>query len=281
MTIKGIDISGYQSTTYDLGGRDFVIVKATEGTSYVNPKHADQVKRARSHDRVVGHYHYLSASSGMTAQMDYFLNKADPRAGEFLAVDWEESGVSSKEKDTAVKYLKSNAGGRKVLLYCNVDFWVNRDTSSYAGDGLWIAHYNGDPGNPGIEADWLIHQYTSDPIDTNVADFGSRAGMAEWAGGEEARPVVDLSKLIAAAKSDPGKSGTPVSYKGTGRVERALAEEGLLAERYIDGHFGSKTVAAYKKWQRRCGYTGSDADGIPGKASLTKLGAKHGFDVKE
>lgn len=280
MTIKGIDISGYQSTTYDLGGRDFVIVKATEGTSYVNPRRADQVARARSHDRVVGHYHYLSASSGMTAQMDYFLEHADPQADEFLAVDWEESGVSSAEKDTAVKHLKRHADGRKVLLYCNVDFWVNRDTSSYAGDGLWIAHYNGDAGNPGIEADWLIHQYTSDPIDTNVADFGSRAGMAEWAGGTT-RPTVDLSKIIKAAKTDPGKSGTPVSYKGVGRVERALAAEGLLDERYIDAHFGSETVAAYAKWQKKLGYTGSDADGIPGKSSLTKLGKRHGFDVKE
>lgn len=186
MTITGIDVSDHQSSTYDLDDHDFVVVKATEGTSYINPKHADQVERARSHDRVVGHYHYLVDSSGITAQMDYFLEHADPQGDEFLAVDWEDTGVSSSDKDTALEHLKNNAGGRKVLLYCNVDFWLNRDTSSKAGDGLWIAHYNGDPGNPGIEADWVIHQYTSDPIDTNVADFGSRADMAAWAAGEGA-----------------------------------------------------------------------------------------------
>jgi hypothetical protein len=189
VTIRGIDISNYQSSTYALDGYDFVIVKATEGTSYLNPKHDAQVARARSHDRVVGHYHYLSPSSGITDQMDYFLAHADARRDEFLAVDWEETGVSSAEKDRALRYLRGKAGGRKVLLYCNVDFWLNHDTSSFAADGLWIAHYT-TPGRPGVTADWLIHQFTSDPIDTNVAEFPSRAAMAAWAaagaGGEAA-----------------------------------------------------------------------------------------------
>lgn len=181
MTIKGIDVSGYQSSDYPLDGYDFVIVKATEGTSYVNPRHSAQVDRARSHDRVVGHYHYISSGSGITAQVEYFLDHIAATKSEFLALDWEESGVSSEEKDDAIRALQDRAGGRKVLLYCNVDFWLNRDTSSFAGDGLWIAQYNGDPGSPDIEHPWLIHQYTSDPIDTNVARFDSRADMAAWA----------------------------------------------------------------------------------------------------
>ncbi|MCI3277542.1 glycoside hydrolase family 25 protein [Streptomyces cylindrosporus] len=185
MTIKGIDVSNYQSATYDLTGCDFVFVKATEGVSYVNPKHADQVARARANGRVVGHYHYLRATSSLAAQMDYFLAHAAPRAGELMAVDWEEAGVSCAEKDSAIKYLRSKAGGRKVLLYCSQSYWTGRDTTSYAGDGLWIAQYNGKPGQPSIQAKWVIHQYTSTPLDTNVAAFSSRAEMAAWAAGED------------------------------------------------------------------------------------------------
>jgi hypothetical protein len=96
-----------------------------------------------------------------------------------------------------------------------------------------------------------------------------------------ARSVVDLSKLIAAAKSDPPKKGTPVSYPGVKTVEEALVKEGLLARSLADGHFGTATRDAYASWQRRCGWSGKDADGIPGKASLTKLGARRGFNVKE
>ncbi|CAO0836098.1 hypothetical protein SMICM17S_06540 [Streptomyces microflavus] len=43
---------------------------------------------------------------------------------------------------------------------------------------------------------------------------------------------------------------------------------------------GFSTKAAYAAWQRKLGYTGSAADGIPGRASLEKLGVKRGFKVK-
>ncbi|MFE5828732.1 peptidoglycan-binding protein [Streptomyces sp. NPDC056508] len=97
-----------------------------------------------------------------------------------------------------------------------------------------------------------------------------------------AKPVVDLSNLIAAARRDPDlKQGGTTHPADVKVVEAALKAEGLLAATYAgDGSFGSSTVSAYKAWQKRCGYTGSAADGIPGKASLEKLGRKYGFTVK-
>ncbi|MEV7584381.1 N-acetylmuramoyl-L-alanine amidase [Streptomyces erythrochromogenes] len=92
-------------------------------------------------------------------------------------------------------------------------------------------------------------------------------------------PVVDLSRLISAASVDPPKSGTPVSYAGVRTVEAALRAEGLLAPALVDGHFGTSTITAYRAWQKRCGYSGADADGIPGKTSLTRLGNARGFTV--
>lgn len=93
------------------------------------------------------------------------------------------------------------------------------------------------------------------------------------------RPKVDLSRLVEAAAADPPKSGTPVSYAGTKTVEAALVKEGLLDSDLADGHFGTATVKAYATWQRKLGYTGDDADGIPGRDSLIRLGNKHGFGV--
>jgi murein DD-endopeptidase MepM/ murein hydrolase activator NlpD len=99
-----------------------------------------------------------------------------------------------------------------------------------------------------------------------------------------ARPKVSLARLVKAARTDPSAAQGHFTYKaGVLVVERALAAEGLLAKEWVDGHFGSKTVPAYSGWQQRLGYRGTApggaADGIPGKASLSKLGAKHGFDV--
>ncbi|MFG2269147.1 N-acetylmuramoyl-L-alanine amidase [Streptomyces chartreusis] len=93
------------------------------------------------------------------------------------------------------------------------------------------------------------------------------------------KPVVDLSRLVAAAQSDPGRSGTPVTYAGVKTVEAALVNGGFLAKPYSDGHFGSATVDAYAKWQRKLGYSGTAADGIPGMTSLKKLGERYGFTV--
>lgn len=96
-----------------------------------------------------------------------------------------------------------------------------------------------------------------------------------------AQPVVSVANVINAAQTDPdaaqGHTSHPTDVKP---VEAALAAEGLLDKAYaFDGSFGSLTVTAYAAWQRRCGYSGADANGIPGRTSLTKLGAKHGFKV--
>ncbi|MCX4824256.1 N-acetylmuramoyl-L-alanine amidase [Streptomyces sp. NBC_01142] len=97
--------------------------------------------------------------------------------------------------------------------------------------------------------------------------------------GKPPAKVVALSQLIAAARHDSVQAGTPVSYAGARIVEDALAAEGLLARKYVDGHYGTQTKAAYAAWQRRCGYSGAAADGIPGRASLDALAKRHGFGV--
>lgn len=181
--IKGIDVASYQSENYSTSGMDFVFIKITEGKSYTNPKWVEQRKTGREAGLVTGFYHFVRPGS-MKAQADYFLSKINLVAGDILALDWEDGGVSNGDKDEWIKYVQDKAPDHKVVLYCNVDFWLNRDTTSFAGDGLWIAHYNGKPGKPGVKHPWRFHQYTSSPIDTNLGDFESRAELRKWAGGK-------------------------------------------------------------------------------------------------
>lgn len=180
--LHGVDVSAYQSS-FDGDGVDFVLIKATEGRSYVNPRLAEQTKRARDAECVVGFYHFLWPGN-ITAQAEYFLSKAPEKEGELLAVDWEENGegtrASNAEKDSFIRTVKRLRPGHRVLLYCNRYFWLNHDTTSYAGDGLWIADYV-TPGEPRIKAPWRIHQYTDQPLDKDVADFSSREAMRVWA----------------------------------------------------------------------------------------------------
>ena len=94
------------------------------------------------------------------------------------------------------------------------------------------------------------------------------------------KPSVSLAHIAYAAQHDPAAAQGHTSYKAEVLlVERALQAEGLLAAQWVDGSFGSKTVTAYSAWQERLAYSGADADGIPGRTSLSKLGSKHGFTV--
>jgi hypothetical protein len=102
-------------------------------------------------------------------------------------------------------------------------------------------------------------------------------------GGTAGAKRVSLKALQAAARADPGRrqGGTTGGSADDVRiVEDALRREGLLSTSYAgDGSFGTRTVAAYAAWQRRCGYSGDDADGIPGGVTLKRLGSKYGFSV--
>ncbi|RII15665.1 Lysozyme M1 precursor [Streptomyces sp. YIM 130001] len=180
--LHGIDVSAYQSS-FDTDGVDFVIVKATEGRSYINPRMAAQVSRARDAGCVVGFYHFLWPDN-IKAQAEYFVGKAGEKKGDLLACDWERNGegshASNAQKDQFIKEVKRLRPSHRVVLYTNRDFWLNVDTTSYAGDGLWIADYV-TAGKPRIEADWRFHQYTDTPLDKNVADFASKDALSKWA----------------------------------------------------------------------------------------------------
>ncbi|NJP47274.1 glycoside hydrolase family 25 protein [Actinacidiphila epipremni] len=181
MTVNGIDVASYQSSDYATKGLDFVVVKATEGSGYVNPKHAGQVATARSHGLVVGHYHFARPGS-VNAQADYFLAHAGAKPGDFLALDWEDAGVSNANKDAWLKHVKSKAPDHRVVLYCNRDFWLHRDTTSYCADGLWIADPSAPKGHPRVQHPWLFHQYSeAGGLDHNVGNFAGRAALRTWA----------------------------------------------------------------------------------------------------
>jgi peptidoglycan hydrolase-like protein with peptidoglycan-binding domain len=96
------------------------------------------------------------------------------------------------------------------------------------------------------------------------------------------KPKVSLARVVYAARHDPAAAQGHTSYKAEVLlVEKALQAEGFIATGYVDGSFGTLTAAAYKAWQKRLGYSGTAADGIPGKTSLTKLGKAHGFTVTD
>jgi peptidoglycan hydrolase-like protein with peptidoglycan-binding domain len=87
--------------------------------------------------------------------------------------------------------------------------------------------------------------------------------------------VVDMEATVKAAQIDPRRADstlTPGARTSVLAVEQALQARHVLAARWVDGYFGSETVAAYVRFQASLGYSGIAANGLPGKTSLTTLG---------
>lgn len=139
------------------------------------------------------------------------------------------------------------------------DFTSHRSESVWEKSGGWYGH--------------------SQVPENDHQDPGSWPGFV----GAASKPKVSLAHVVAAARKDPAAAQGHTTYKAEVLlVEKALKAEGLLLAGYVDGSFGTKTVTAYARWQRSPvggGYTGADADGIPGEKSLKLLAARHGFTV--
>jgi peptidoglycan hydrolase-like protein with peptidoglycan-binding domain len=91
-----------------------------------------------------------------------------------------------------------------------------------------------------------------------------------------ALPSANMEATVKAAEIDPRRADdtlTPGAKSSVLLVEQALKAKHLLAPQWVDGYFGTTTVAAYAQYQKSLGYTGLDANGLPGETSLTKLGA--------
>jgi putative peptidoglycan binding protein len=107
-----------------------------------------------------------------------------------------------------------------------------------------------------------------------TALVAATVAAATLAGGQAAgAATVDMEKLVIAAQLDqyrPNNGVTPGGGDDVRLVQRTLRSKGYGVA--VDGNFGSQMTAAYARWQRSLGYSGLDANGLPGKTSLQRLG---------
>jgi hypothetical protein len=268
VTVSGIDVASYQSTAYSTTGLGFVMVKATEGTGYVNPRHAAQIATGRQHQLVVGHYHFVRPGS-ITAQANFFLSVAAPKAGDILVLDWEDKGVSGADKDAWLKYVQAKTPHNRVELYCNLDFWHNHDKTGYVGDGLWIADPGAPAGHPRVNHPWVMHQYSeAGGLDRDVANFAGAAELRTWAA-KGATPHAPVYEPFPGAKWFTAGRRSPI----VAAMHARLVANGCGRYRShtnVDV-IGSGDIASYEAWQRKCGFVGAAAKWPPGKTTWDKL----------
>ena len=308
-TCRGIDVSVYQNAqdwaAHKQAGVTFAFAKASEGQRTHDAHFATHITGIKQAGLIPGAYHFAWPNQDAALEAANYIAAVRPYAGRgfvhWLDLERRSDGANYKGCTAAgilawvTKWLKlvSEAfPGQRVGVYTSgsdlaaghvpagTTIWYPAYTWGYTAVGYEKAEAAARPKPSGWTP--LLWQFTSTPIDRSIA-YLSAADLRAWAGLAQAkptRPSVSLAHVVTAARKDPAAPQGHTTHRAEVLlVERALAAEKLLASQWADGSFGSKTVAAYAAWQKRLGYRGSAADGIPGHTSLAKLGDKHGFTV--
>lgn len=109
-------------------------------------------------------------------------------------------------------------------------------------------------------------------------------GHKEWAPGRKIDPAgIDMNRFREQVKlalaQGPSVVTVRLSYLQPGKrnrdvllVKRRLDRRGFFKGNLTNNYFGKGLLNSYKRWQQHLGYDGADANGIPGKTSLQKLG---------
>lgn len=177
------------------------------------------------------------------------------------AIDIDVSPDGNPDADLAAEVLRAAIGSPLV-------WYVIHKGKIYSRTHGWQARvYTGAAHNEHVHVSLNgANNISGDPGNFSTASWGISKGGKPPAK-DPRPPAVSLAKAVNAARY-PRKEVAPVVSR---RIQRALNARG--ARLTVDGVYGPRTRAAYSTWQRRLGFRGQDADGIPGLSSLSRLGA--------
>jgi lysozyme len=143
--LNGIDISSWQAgiSVADVPS-DFVIVKATEGTSYTSPNMHEQADATLSSGKLLGFYHFARTGDACE-EADFFCNTvADylPSAALFLDYEADALGNGSGWAYNFLSHVKERTG-QVPGVYMSKSVCRSQDWSTVASEGypLWAAQY--------------------------------------------------------------------------------------------------------------------------------------------
>lgn len=242
--LNGVDVSHWQQGTSSSAiswsaakhdGVTFAFIKATEGTSFTDPRLAYNWAETTRLGIYRGAYHFARPSSGSAAaQARYFVSKAGTAGarGDLPPVlDLESSGGlgPSALRTWTANWLSTvkTLTGRTPIIYCSPAFWEDNlgNSTAFTRYPLWIAHYTtGAPRVPGGWSTWTFWQSTSsgsiDGIAGNVDIdhfYGTSAQLAALANNGSSTPppvTTTATTTTLSASTTAATQGDSVTFTG-------------------------------------------------------------------
>ncbi len=245
----GVDISHWQGTVswtkVDSAGVQFAFMKATEGTSYRDPKLATNWTGAAAVGVYRGAYHFARPSVGSAGtQAQHYVStvtrsRFDEPGSLPPVLDLEATGglSATQLRSWVSRWLTTveQLTGRTPIVYVSPSFWTDHlgNSTAFTRYPLWIAHYTSasQPRIPGGWPRWTFWQYTSSGTVSGIAGQvdknrfnGSAADLAALArttGGSDVPvppgptvPVVAATSLSVAAGAASVATNQAVTFSG-------------------------------------------------------------------
>lgn len=218
--LNGIDISSHQGDIdlSALEGVDFIVVKATEGTGYVNPWCDPKVQWCIDNGKLWGVYMWLKPGISATEQADYFVDNCANYFGHGIPViDWEEGERDPGRVSECARRIRERTG-----VWPMIYSWPRWFTPGGVEPncGRWVCSYP-DVEHPGFdfegdspEADTFVAmwQYASDGriggydgnLDLNHFYGGASAWLA-YAGATPHEPAPEPEQTPEPAPEPPAE----------------------------------------------------------------------------
>lgn len=245
MSMYGIDVSSYQRGLDIKGtGAQFAIMKATDGTRFVDKTCDGFVSQCKRSGILWGFYHFANSpkKSSWKSQAAYFVKHCEGYFGHGVPVlDWEDSSYGGTVREYGPSAAKAfldevhRLTGVRPLIYMSASVCTEWDWSAVAKDyALWGAGYrsNASYSNPrtssykwGAFGSPVIHQYTDDGgLDKNVgyltaeqwARFANPSGAATRATQDatQATTETQVEEIMSstAALITPTHDGSPIGF---------------------------------------------------------------------
>lgn len=168
----GIDVSGWQGnidySEVASSGIEIVYMKASEGTSFVDPYFNQNYTNAKANGLKVGFYHYLTARSNSEAveQANFFVSTISGMIPDCrLAMDFESFGSLSTEEinEIGLTFMQTveSLSGKKMVIYSDTSNASNIFGGGLTNYPLWVAQYEVEEPTPNGNWDsWVGWQYT-------------------------------------------------------------------------------------------------------------------------
>ena len=172
--IRGIDISHYQgkidwellqNAMIEKSPIRFIVMKATEGSSKVDPSFASNFEQAREYGYIRGAYHFWSNKSSARSQAYFFLNNVPLEDGDLppvLDVEHKPADVSVEDFQRDVLtwlHIVEDRYHVKPIIYTYYKFKEQYLSAPVFDDyPYWIAHYYVDKVQ--YKGKWKFWQHT-------------------------------------------------------------------------------------------------------------------------